>query len=89
MNPLVQMIGGAASGINPQAAQQIRQMASALRAVSNPQAALAQMAQQNPQIASIMQMCKGKSPQVVFEEQCRQHGLDPNDAMQQIQSLIN
>ena len=89
MNPLIKMMGGAASGINPQAAQQIRQMASALRSVSNPQAALAQMAQQNPNVAAIMQMCRNKNPQAIFVEQCRQHGIDPNDAMQQIQSLIN
>lgn len=89
MNPLAQMMGGAAPGINPQAMQQIRQMVSAFKAVANPQAALAQMAKQNPQVASIMQMCRNKNPQAIFAEQCRQHGLDPDAAMQQIKSLIN
>lgn len=91
MNPLMQGMNGAPSmmgGINPQAIQQIKQMMGAFKAVQNPQAALMQMAQQNPQVAAVMQMCRGKSPQDVFNQQCKAHGLDPDQAMQQIKGMI-
>lgn len=89
MNPLVQMMGGANGGINQQAIQQIKQMMVAFKAAQNPQAALQMMAQQNPQIAGVLQMCHGKSPKDVFSEQCKAHGLDPDKTMQQIQGILN
>lgn len=91
MNPLMQMMGSSPSmmgGINPQAIQRIKQMMGAFKAVQNPQAALMQMAQQNPQVAAVMQMCQGKNPQDVFNQQCKTHGLDPDQAMQQIKGMI-
>lgn len=92
MNPLMQVMGSPSSmmgGINPQAIQQIKQMMGAFKAVQNPQAALQMMAQQNPQVSAVMQMCQGKNPQAVFEEQCKAHGLDPGQAMQQIKGMIS
>lgn len=80
-----------AIGMNPQimqAAQSAKRMIGMLRAAKNPQSALQMVAQQNPQFGALMQMCNGKNPQAVFEDQCRQHGIDPNQAMQQIQSMI-
>lgn len=93
MNPLVQMMGGMAmGGINPQmlqAAQSVRRMMGALRAAQNPQAAIMQAAQQNPQLGAVMQMCQGRNPQDVFADECKKHGLDPDKTMQQIQGLLS
>lgn len=91
MNPLAQMMGGAApaiGGIDPQAVQSVRRMMEMLRMAKNPQAAIMQAAQQNPILGNVMQMCNGKNPQTVFMEQCQQHGLDPNLAMRQVQSML-
>lgn len=42
-----------------------------------PQAAVEQMAQTNPNVKKAMDMCKGKNPKQVFEDMCRQNGMDP------------
>lgn len=70
------------------AAQSAKNMMGMLRAAKNPQAAIMQAAQQNPQLGAVMQMCQGRDPQDVFSDECRKHGLDPNQAMQQIQSML-
>lgn len=45
--------------------------------IFNPQAAVEQMAQTNPNVKKAMDMCKGKNPKQVFEDMCRQNGMDP------------
>lgn len=95
MNPLMQSMGGAApaiGGISPQiiqAAQSAKRMMGMLRTVKNPQAAIMQVAQQNPQLNAVMQMCNGRNPQEVFLDQCKQHGVDPDIAMKQIQQMLS
>lgn len=90
MNPLM---GGNTSmggmpGINMQAIQSVKRMMGMLQMTKNPQAALQMAAQQNPMLSNIMQMCQGRSPKDVFAEQCKQHGLDPDSTMKQIQKMI-
>lgn len=92
MNPLAQMMGGMPSmmsGIDPQAIQSVKRMVGMLRAAKNPQAAMMQVTQQNPMLSTVMQMCQGKNPQAVFEEECKKHGLDPNQTVQQIQQMLS
>lgn len=89
MNPLMQKMGVAPAmgGLTPQAAQavqSVKQMMGMLRAAKNPQAALMAAAQQNPALGSVMQMCQGRNPKDVFYEQCKQHGVNPNDVISQI-----
>lgn len=90
MNPLIG--GNAAIGgipcINMQTIQSMKRMMGMLNMAKNPQAALQMAAQQNPMLGNIMQMCQGKSPKDVFSEQCKQHGLDPDATMKQIQQMI-
>lgn len=78
-----------AGGLNPQILQQIKQSMNKLRGAANPQQALMQAAQQSPQLNAVMQMCQGKNPQEVFAEQCRQHGMNPDEAMRQIQQMLS
>lgn len=87
MNPLANMMGGAAGGLNPQAVQaikQVKQMMNMLGAVQNPQAALMAAAKQNPALGSVMQMCQGKNPKDVFYEKCKEMGVDPESIISQL-----
>ncbi len=92
-NPLLGYMGGAPSAprtapstpaITPQireAAQSAKRMMNMLRAVKNPQQAMMQAAQQNPQLGAVMQMVGGRNPQQVFYEECQKHGVNPNDVI--------
>jgi hypothetical protein len=77
MNPLT-------GGINPQTIQQVKQMMNMVQTMSNPQQAIAQMASQNPQINTIMQMCQGKNPKDVFYAECEKRGIDPESILSQL-----
>lgn len=82
MNPLVQAIGGTAPGmvgISPQMLQQARQMIASVKMVMNPQQAETQL----------RKMCGEISPQEIFNQQCREHGLDPDRAMGQIRQILS
>ena len=66
------MSGG---GLPPQLMQQIRQVKGFMQmAQGNPNALL----QMNPQFAQAMQMFKGQNPKTVFENLCKQNGIDGN-----------
>ena len=72
MNPLG---NGNMGGIPLQFQQNIQQVKGLMQmAQGNPML----LAQQNPAIAQIMQMCQGQDPQKMFYELCRQRGIDPN-----------
>lgn len=88
-NPLMGMMGSAPTapmqaknapdlGMVKQAAQSAKRMMGMLNAVKNPQQALMQVAQQNPQLNAVMQMIGGRNPQEVYMEECQKHGVDPN-----------
>ena len=71
MNPLMSMIGNMGGGNNPMGAMmQAMQMVNKLKQAGNPQAAVEQMAQTNPNVKKAMDMCKGMNPKQVFEEMC-------------------
>lgn len=79
-------------GINSQimqAAQSAKRMMGMLNAAKNPEAAIMKAAQQNPQLNAVMQMCSGRNPQEVFEERCKQYGVNPDDAIKQIQQMLS
>lgn len=76
MNPLMGMMGNA-GGNNPMSAiSQAMQVVNQIKQFGNPQAAMNILAQQNPNIKKAMDMCLGKNPQQVFEQMCRQNGMD-------------
>lgn len=78
MNPLMNMISNMGGGNNPMSAMmQAVNMINQIKRSGNPQEAFDQMAQSNPNIKQAMDMCKGKNPQQVFEQACRQNGMDP------------
>lgn len=91
MNPLMQDTSHTI-GVNSQlaqAAQSVKRMMEMLNATKNPQTAIMQAAQQNQQLGTVMQMCQGRNPQEVFVEQCKQHGMDPDETMRQIQQMLS
>ena len=78
MNPLMSMIGNIGGGNNPMSAvMQAINVVNQIKKSGNPQEAFNQMTQSNPQIKQAMNMCRGKNPQQVFEQVCRQNGMDP------------
>lgn len=78
MNPLMNMIGG---GQNMGNIAQIKRMMNILQTAQNPQAALQQIAQQNPMIANIMQSGDLKS---TFYRMCEEKGVNPDDILNQL-----
>lgn len=72
MNPIISQMN--ARGINP---QQVKQMWNNLKTLSNPQQAINNMIQSNPQLNQIMQMSKG-DPKQAFYSLAQQKGIDPN-----------
>lgn len=55
-----------------------------MKSAQNPQQALSAIAQKNPQLNSIMQMCAGKNPRDVFVAECQKRGIDPEQAIRQM-----
>lgn len=83
MNPLMNNVAPQ-MGINPQALQSVKQMMNAFKAMKNPQQAIMQLAQQNPQVNAVMQMLNGRNPKDVFMEECKKHGIDPDMVIDQL-----
>lgn len=89
-NPLTKMMGnggganpmaGGFPNMNMNAINQVKNMMNMFRGAANPQQLIMQMAQQNPQVASILQMCNGKNPKDVFYEQCKTHNVNPDQVL--------
>ena len=78
MNPLGNRTQG---GMTPQMQQSIQQVKGLMRmAQGNPMA----LAQQNPMINQIMQMCKGQDPKAFFYENCKLMGVDPDTILNEL-----
>lgn len=55
-----------------------------INGMANPESLIAQMAQQNPAINQVMQMCRGKNPKDMFFEECKRRNIDPNAILNQL-----
>lgn len=64
--------------------QQLKNVMNMVQTAQNPNFVLQQIAQSNPQFATVMQMCNGKNPQEVFYAMCKQQGVDPNTILNQL-----
>ena len=74
----------AAGGLNMQNLQSIKRMMGMCRATKNPGAIMEAMAQQNPMIKNIMQVCSPGGLQNSFYQLCREQGVNPDDVLKQI-----
>jgi len=70
--------GGIGGGIG-----QLKQMMNTIRMASNPQAALSQAIQNNPQMQQVMSTVQqyGGDPQKAFYALCQQRGVNPNEIL--------
>lgn len=86
-NPIMALLGKAAN--NP-AMQGINQMAAMAKAAQNPQAAVNQMAQSNPQMQQVMDYINqnGGDPKAAFYKLAKERGVDPNQIIGQVQSIM-
>lgn len=55
------------------------------KAAKKPQAALQMIAQQNPQINGILQLCGSGGLRNSFYQMCREQGVDPEEVLRQLQ----
>lgn len=78
MNPLKNSLGNMQM---TQGVEQVKGLMNQMKAFSNPQLALQQMAQNNPQLNQVLQMCNGKNPKQVFMSMCKDRGIDPNSIL--------
>lgn len=62
----------------------IKNMMQIFNSAQNPQAAINMLAQQNPQMAQVMNLVGGRNPQEVFYELCKQKGVNPDDILKQL-----
>lgn len=77
MNPL------ANNALNPQIMQGIRQAKNIMQMMNgNPTA----LAQQNPMLNQVMQMCRGQNPQEMFMSMCKARGIDPNAILNELRN---
>lgn len=69
--------------LSPQMMQNIQQVKGMMNAMrGNP----IQLAQQNPMLNQVMQMCNGQNPQAVFMQMCKQRGFDPDAILRELQN---
>lgn len=61
-----------------------QRMAHMLQSANNPSAAINALAQQNPQVREVMQLCSGKNPRDVFIQECRSRGINPDELMSKL-----
>lgn len=73
-----------ASRENEQIFARLKNMMGMVQASQNPQMVLQQVAQRNPQVAEIMQMCNGRNPKDVFFALCQQQSVNPNDILSKL-----
>lgn len=84
-NPLLSILGAnnaTTGGIGNIA--KIKQAMKMVQFAQNPQMAMQQAIQQNPELATVLQLCNGRNPEQVFYEMCKQKGVDPNTILNQL-----
>lgn len=59
----------------------VKNMMNMINFARNPQQALMNMAQSNPQVQEVMKMCEGKNPKDVFYQKCKDMNIDPNEIL--------
>ena len=66
--------------------QPVKQMMSMVRAAQNPQAALSQLAMNNPQMKQVMDIVQkhGGDPMTAFRKEAEARGVDPDEILNMI-----
>lgn len=59
----------------------LKNMVSLFKGAKDPQALVMQMASQNPQMKTILDMVKGGNPEQIFYDVCKQRNVDPSDIL--------
>lgn len=87
-NPIMQMFN---QQIQSPQNNSLAALIALIKSGGNPQVLINSMAAQNPKIGEAMQLLQGKSPQDmenICRDLCKQRGIDFNNVMQQVQSLM-
>lgn len=79
MNPLMGMLGGTGGNGSTMARMaQVIKAISSIKKSGNPEEAMKKLSMSDPRIKQAMNMCRGRNPQQIFEQACKQNGMDPN-----------
>lgn len=70
--------------VNPANIQQAKDIMEMLKQAKNPDEFIYMYASQNPQLKTIMDVCRGQSPEQVFRDACAQRGINPDDIIKAI-----
>lgn len=60
---------------------QIKGMFNFMKMAKNPNQALMDMANKNPRMQQVVNMCQGKNPKDVFYSKCSEMGVNPEDIL--------
>lgn len=84
-NPFLNGSNGLPSGLNQTSVNQLKQAYQIFMQKGNPMQVLNQMAVQNPQMQSVVQMLNsGANPEAVFKNLCQAKGINAEDFIKQI-----
>lgn len=61
--------------------QQLKQIINMVKSGGNPNIIFQNMAQNNPQMQQVLQMCQGQNPEQLFYTLCQKQGVNPNDIL--------
>lgn len=75
-NPLFNLPPQLTSGV-----QQIKGLMQQLGTLNNPNLVIQKMAQSNPQMQQVLNLCNGRNPKDVFYSMCQQRGIDPEQIL--------
>lgn len=75
MNPILQ--NSRLSQVLPMVSK-IKEMMGVVQAAQNPMQAISQMSEQDPRMKEVMDMVKGKNPEQVFYDKCKEMGVNPD-----------
>lgn len=79
MNPMLQMMNGSNNS-------NMKNLINQLKAAKNPQAFVQGLLSKNPQLQVFINQCG--SPKAAFYQLAQQRGIDPDNMIQQFQSLM-
>lgn len=75
MNPILQ--NSKISQVIPMVSQ-IKNMMGMVQAAQDPMAAINQLSEKEPRMKEVMDMVKGKNPEQVFYDKCKEMGVNPD-----------
>lgn len=72
------------NGISQENIQQAKDMVSMLKQAHNPDELMYMVASKNPQLKTVMDVCRGQNPEQLFRQMCMQRGINPDEIIKAV-----